>query len=198
MVRRTKAEAQATRTAILDAAEHLFQQRGVSRTSLQDIAGAAGVTRGAVYWHFQDKSDLFNAMMERVQLPLEEADARLEACEGHAPMERLRELLIATLARVAGDEQVHRVFEIATQKVEYVDDMSGVQQRHRQAVQTHLDTIGRCLERAGIDHRMAIGLHALVVGLIHSWMLDPSAFDLAAVGRRAIDAQLAGLTRTVS
>ena len=52
MVRRTKAEAEATRTAILDAAEHLFQARGVSRTSLQDMAHAAGVTRGAVYWHF--------------------------------------------------------------------------------------------------------------------------------------------------
>lgn len=193
MVRRTKAEAQATRTAILDAAERLFQQRGVSRTSLHDIAGAAGVTRGAVYWHFQDKGDLFNAMMDRVRLPLEQADAMLEACQGQAPLDRLRELLIATLARVVSDEQVHRVFEIATQKVEYVDDMSGVQQRHRQAVQEHLGTIGRCLERAGIDRRMALGLHALVVGLIHSWMLDPAAFDLAAVGRRAIDAQLAGI-----
>ena len=45
MVRRTKADAQATRTALLDAAERLFQQRGVARTSLQDIAGAAGVAK---------------------------------------------------------------------------------------------------------------------------------------------------------
>jgi len=41
-------------------------------------------------------------------------------------------------------------------------------------------------------------LAGLGVGLIHSWMLDPSAFDLAVVGRRAIEAQLAGLTRTIS
>jgi TetR/AcrR family acrAB operon transcriptional repressor len=194
MVRRTKAEAQATRTGILDAAEHLFQRHGVSRTSLQDIAAAAGVTRGAVYWHFQDKAHLFNAMMERVRLPIEEAAAQLETCEGREPLVRLRELLAATLVRVASDPQVHRVFEIATHKVEYVDELSVLQQRHLQAVQEHQATIGRCLQRAGIDATLALGLHALVVGLIHTWMLDPEAFDLAAEGGRAIDALLAGLS----
>ena len=73
MVRRTKEEALATRHKLLDAAECLFQSQGVSRTSLQDIAVRAGATRGAVYWHFKDKADLFNAMMDRVTLPLEAA-----------------------------------------------------------------------------------------------------------------------------
>lgn len=194
MVRRTKAEALATRTALLDAAERLFQQRGVSRTSLQDIAVAAGVTRGAVYWHFQDKADLFNAMMQRVSLPLEESADQLEACDAHQPLDRLRQLLNMVIGRVATDEQVHRVFEIATHKVEYVEELRTVQQRHQQAVEEHLLVIGRCLQRAGLDTRDALGLHALVVGLIHTWMLDPAAFDLATEGRRAIDAHLAGLT----
>ena len=78
MVRRTKEQALATRDRILDAAERLFQQRGVSRTSLHELALAAGVTRGAVYWHFNDKADVFNAMMARVCLPLEES---CNACE---------------------------------------------------------------------------------------------------------------------
>ncbi|GAB4040088.1 MAG: efflux system transcriptional repressor NalD [Rubrivivax sp.] len=193
MVRRTKAEAEATRTAILDAAERLFQARGVSRTSLHDIAQAAGVTRGAVYWHFQDKGDLFNAMMERAKLPLEEASARLETCDAIAPLARLRELLVGTLARIATDPQMRRVFEVATQKVEYTDELAGVRRRHRQAVQEHQATIARCLQRAGIAPGHALGLHALVVGLLHSWMLDPEAFDLAAEGARAIDTLLAAL-----
>ena len=65
MVRRTKEDALATRSSLLDAAELLFQAQGVSRTSLADIAREAGTTRGAIYWHFKDKADLFNAMMER-------------------------------------------------------------------------------------------------------------------------------------
>ena len=60
MVRRTKADAEATRLSLLDAAEQLFQARGVSRTSLNDIATAAGTTRGAIYWHFKDKADLLS------------------------------------------------------------------------------------------------------------------------------------------
>ncbi len=49
MARRTKEEAAATRDSILDAAEQLFVEQGVSRTTLQHIASAAGVTRGAIY-----------------------------------------------------------------------------------------------------------------------------------------------------
>src|SRR3569833_1281025 len=63
MARRTKQDALATRDSILDAAELLFEQQGVSRTTLQHIAAEAGVTRGAIYWRFHDKSDLINALM---------------------------------------------------------------------------------------------------------------------------------------
>ena len=63
MARRTKADAQITRSALLDAAELLFDERGVSRTSLADIAQAAGTTRGAIYWHFADKAALFLSLI---------------------------------------------------------------------------------------------------------------------------------------
>lgn len=75
MVRRTKEEALETRNRILDAAEHVFFEKGVSRSSLADIAQAAGVTRGAIYWHFENKGDLFTAMFDRVILPLDEMKA---------------------------------------------------------------------------------------------------------------------------
>ena len=45
--------------------------QGVTRTSLAEVATAAGMTRGAVYWHFKDKADLFRAMCDRATLPLE-------------------------------------------------------------------------------------------------------------------------------
>jgi TetR/AcrR family acrAB operon transcriptional repressor len=66
MARRTKEEAQATRSHILDTAELVFEQRGVSGTSLHEIAKAAGVTRGAIYWHFADKQALVAAIREDV------------------------------------------------------------------------------------------------------------------------------------
>ena len=72
MARKTKLEAQETRNSLLDAAELLFQERGVSRCSLQDIAQAAGVTRGAIYWHFSNKADLVQALLDTLHEPLDE------------------------------------------------------------------------------------------------------------------------------
>jgi hypothetical protein len=64
MARKTKEEADKTRHLLLDAAEHLFWEQGVSKTTLASIAEYAGLTRGAIYWHFDNKADLFNAMCD--------------------------------------------------------------------------------------------------------------------------------------
>ena len=136
MARRTKEEALATRHKLLDAAEHLFQSQGVSRTSLQDIARRAGATRGAVYWHFKDKADLFNAMMERVTLPLEESfnhENEKQETSGEAGLnaiERIRLSTVNALRQIVTDAQTRRVFEVATQKVEYVEELQAVRLRH--------------------------------------------------------------------
>src|SRR5215475_12816529 len=58
-MRRTAAEAAETPQAILRAALDEFSQRGYSATTLDGIARAAGVTRGAVYWHFASKAALY-------------------------------------------------------------------------------------------------------------------------------------------
>ena len=83
MARRTKEEAAITREQLLDAAEHVFRERGVAGSSLAEVAAAAGVTRGAVYWHFRDKADLCAAMCERATLPLETMLER-RRCGAHA------------------------------------------------------------------------------------------------------------------
>jgi TetR/AcrR family acrAB operon transcriptional repressor len=204
MVRRTKADAQATRSSLLDAAEHLFQAQGVSRTSLNDIATAAGTTRGAIYWHFKDKADLFNAMMERVSLPIEETlacSARTHQAQPNS-LGALRNSLVNALEKTAHDEQTRRVFEVATHKVEYVAEMQAVLNRHLLVRNTCMTMTQQALEQAGLQarlvlpvplHSAALGLHVLVDGLIQNWLLDPQAFDLVACGQQAIDTYLRGL-----
>ena len=53
-----------TRTQILDAALRLFSEKGFARTSVRDIARAAGITDAAIYYHFASKRDLFEALFE--------------------------------------------------------------------------------------------------------------------------------------
>ena len=63
-MRRTKEEAAATRRQILAAALDLFSEKGYAATTLSEIAGAAGVTRGAIYHHFDNKTALYQTLLE--------------------------------------------------------------------------------------------------------------------------------------
>jgi AcrR family transcriptional regulator len=74
-IRRRERRAQ-TRTALLDAAERLWAERGIRGASLDDIANAAGLTKGAVYSNFTGKTDLLLALLERYT----RADLGLEMC----------------------------------------------------------------------------------------------------------------------
>ena len=133
MARKTKEDALLTRELILDAAERVFHKRGVSRTSLQEIAQDAGLSRGAIYWHFENKGELFHAMMERVTLPLEQTLALADLEDVHAPVARLRHALLQALRLIACDEQTQRVLLIATHKVEFTEELCAVQQRHQRS-----------------------------------------------------------------
>lgn len=201
MARRTKEEALATRNRLLDAAELLFQAQGVSQTTLQQIAQQAGATRGAIYWHFKDKADLFNAMMERVILPLE-APPKAAALSHDDPLAEIEEGMVHALTLMTTDPQVRRVFDVATHKVEYTHDMASVQQRHLDARNACVVDFEKALRLAARRARIKLpvpgsvaaqGLHALISGLIQNWLLDPAAFDLVPTGRRTFRVYLAGL-----
>lgn len=167
MARRTKADAQATRAGLLDAAEHLFQSRGVARTSLNDIALAAGTTRGAIYWHFKDKADLFVAMMERVTLPLEQTLAMTDLACGHSPVQQLRHAILQAMRLIARDEQTRRVLLIAAHKVEYTEELCAVQQRHLDSQNAALQYIHTALAAAFAAHAKTppVPLQAAAAGL---------------------------------
>ncbi|MDO9612863.1 MAG: TetR family transcriptional regulator [Serpentinimonas sp.] len=204
MPRKTKAEAELTRQRLLDAAELLFLERGVSRTSLHDIATAAGATRGAIYWHFKDKADLFNAMMERATLPLEQAFAVLDE-HGIEAQVRLRSLfaaLVGALGAVVHDERTQRVFAIATHKIEFVSELDAVFERRRvclqqaaaqtqQVLQAVCASTGRSLPMP-VD-QAAEALFVLFDGLISNWLIDRSRFDLLQLGPQALRVFFRGL-----
>lgn len=202
MARRTKAQAAATRNRILDAAERVFSRRGVARPSLEDIAAAAGVTRGAIYWHFRNKADLFAAMLARVTLPMEEMVDRAGDDAQADPLGYLRRCMVTVLRKTTDDAQTRRVFEIVCHKCEYVDELARVRDRYVEMRADCLDEIARGVRNAirrgllpaGVDARSAaVGLHALVDGLISNWLLDPKYFPLAREAEALVDRYLAGL-----
>lgn len=202
MARKTKEEALETRHAILDAAERVFQERGVARTSLAEIAAAAGVTRGAIYWHFKNKADLFDAMIERVFASLEVKLAEVFAQEAEDPLQMLRDLAVYFLERVAAEPQYLRVLEISWHKCEYVGEMATSRDNHLECGNRYLaineDAMRLAIQRGYLSPRVdprraAVGVMAVVDGLVVNWTLDHTLFPLAEYGTAAIDTYFAGL-----
>src|SRR5262245_26641628 len=148
MVRRTKSEAAATREALLDAAERSFRDHGVAHTSLADIAAAAGVTRGAVYWHFRDKSDLFEALCDRVELPMEAMLAHAGETRQKDPLGKLRELAVLGLTRLATDPRAQAVFDVMFHKCELAAEFASVSGRSHATDSDCLVTVERLMKQA--------------------------------------------------
>ena len=199
MAKCTKEEAQETRSRILDAAEDLFHAQGVSRTSLEDIAQAAAVTRGAIYWHFKNKSDLFVGMCERVRLPME---AMVEAAaEEHRddPLGLLRKKCVFVLREAMHNPHCHKVYAILYHKCEFVDAADPILVRQQECFQRGRANIERFLAQAvekvqlpqDLDVPLAAAVfHAAVSGLMNNWLFSPAGFDLAGMAENVIDANL--------
>lgn len=202
MPRRTKQVALETRSLILDAAEQVFQKNGVAHTTLNNIADAAGVTRGAIYWHFENKVDLFNQMHERVRLPIESlAEATAHASEPN-PLGRLRDLMVLVLKDTVNNEHQRRVLEILFHKCEFICEMGDLVARqkalHLAAYARTERALNNAVQRgqlpATLDTRKAsIGLHAYIRGIITNWFLLPDSFDLAADAESLTDGYLSML-----
>lgn len=205
MVRKTKEEAQETRQRILDAAEQVFQRQGVSRTSLSHIAAEAGVTRGAIYWHFKNKVDLYDAMIRRVLDP-EESRCDSGVLMVDDPLRAIRDLVVDFLQRVALDARHQRVFEIAWHKCEYVDEMAAIRDGHLECGRRFIAMLEAAMRRAqDLGHlsaavpprQAAVGIMALLDGLVVNWTLEPMLFPLADYAPGVMDTYLAGLRARV-
>jgi len=203
-MRRTKEQAEQTRGAILVAAEQLFLQKGVAHTSLEHIAQHAGVTRGAVYWHFENKAHLFHEMLNQVRLPPEQLTERLSGCDGSDPLLLLRDLCIEAIENLARDEQKRRIFTILLHRCEFTDELREAEQRHSDFINQFILLVENLLARPDCSARLhpdvtprlaARALHALIVGLFTDWTRDPSLFDPLRDTAGLIDAQLRGLLR---
>ncbi|WP_322105935.1 TetR family transcriptional regulator [Paraburkholderia sp. J41] len=202
MARRTKEEALETRNRILDAAEHVFYEKGVSRSSLADIAQAAGVTRGAIYWHFENKGDLFTAMFDRVLLPLDELKIASTDPGEPDPLGRIRDLCILCLRNTATDVQRRRVFEILFLKCEFVEEMGPVMERHQTNMREGLAGIEQGLRNAISKNQLPADLdavrasrvlHSFITGALRDMAALPDVFDIASNAELHVAAMLDAL-----
>ncbi|APY13540.1 TetR family transcriptional regulator [Brucella sp. 10RB9214] len=201
-MRRTKAEAAETREAILLAAEQVFLERGVNQSTLTEIACYAGVTRGAIYFHFEDKLDIFQSIIGRTRFPQEEIMLQAARFDHPNPLHILEQSIVAALELFATDERQQVVFTIINQRCEYVGEMAPVIDRLKEMRSDVLALfIGllKVAERRGelasewSAETAAQILLAMVGGFLNEWLHGEKGFDLIIHGSRVISTVIQSL-----
>ena len=194
-MRRTKAEAEETRARIIAAAERVFYEKGVSTSSLEEVARAAGVTRGAIYWHFANKSDLFLALSDTVPMPQQDMVRDDGDAGDRDALAWLEGIVGDWIARMATDAQRQRVLTILL-RCDYSGELAPVLARQREMAEEHDALFEAAFHRAQTQGTLSPAwtppgatrtLRWMAQGLVTDWLLFGRHFDLEAEGRAALN-----------
>ena len=195
MARKKKEEAEKTRQDILDAALKIFARKGFVRSTLNDIAIEAGITRGAIYWHFKDKANLFEVLSDDIESA---SGVRFEDIPwgSFLSFDEVREFILEYLFRFETDDRFRSFYEVVTYKTEYHEELEPVLAKERtksRRVKQQLITIFQKFQEQGLMRRdfdpghAAISICAFVLGLIEVWLLDKTLFSMKETAPALID-----------
>lgn len=201
MARKTKEETQATRDGILDAAEACFQENGIAATSLEKIAARAGFSRGAVYWHFKNKSEVLAAVITRCRVPFMQKLEWASSATRNTPVQDLRAAFLNSWRELEASPRLRGLLELMLR-----NDLSNESQILRQ---THADGFKDCnaliisaLNRANVLGQLRSGvtadhaarmLHITLTGVLYNRIFQPESIDMYRDGMAALDALLSTL-----
>jgi TetR/AcrR family acrAB operon transcriptional repressor len=204
-LRRTKQESEHTRQDIIAAARRVFARQGVTRTTLEEIAAAAGVTRGAIYWHFANKTELFFAMREQMAVPMiDQIDLALLRADGSDPLAGVERFLRGILESLESDAAARQTLQIMGFKCEYVGELERELVLQRLRCSELVSKLSEAYGRASRAGKLRVGLRppmaaletcTFLIGLVRLWLLDARGSLVRQVARRLIDAHVANHRR---
>ncbi|VVS95613.1 TetR family transcriptional regulator [Desulfoluna spongiiphila] len=190
MARKTKEDAEKTRLGIMDAALTLFDMKGYSQTTLGDIATEAGVSRGAIYWHFKGKDDILSQCCDWIKGTID--DQRFKITDEEPPSwETVLRALRTYLELLETNTQYAKLYRVLKYKVEYTDEIQSLVAAQKleteegvaNVSQVFSDLAGAGEFKAGLDPRLCgISLVAFTWGIVEMWILDKSIMSLTKDG----------------
>ena len=201
MARKTKEEAAATRKVLLDAALIVFSQKGYTAASLEEIALHAGVSRGAIYWHFHSKADLYNTLVGETATVTEGVIQRAVA-QGGSILEMHRRIMVGLLLLLEEDATYRAVQELVLFKTEVTPDLQEGINMKAAAMRKVEERVAASL-RAGIEAGEvradldpltgARGALTYINGILFTWLIDQQAFSLRENAPALVDVFIRGI-----
>lgn len=186
MAKKTKADALKTRQHLIETAIVQFALRGVSNTTLNDIADAARVTRGAIYWHFENKTQLFNEVWAQQPALRELIQDKLLVHDAESPLEQLREQLIVGLQYIAEIPRQQALLQILFHKCEFNEEMISEQEiREKMGFNLHSlrQTLQKSMAKGEIANQLDLDVMVIVIygafsGIVKNWLINPTGYNL--------------------
>ena len=200
-MRRTKEEAAITREQLLKKALATFSKKGYAATTLEDIAREAEVTRGAIYWHFGSKAELYNTLIReysnRGGVIMQQA-----ASEGGTLVDIVRRVFVRQLQAVEEDTALRALIELQLFKTGLVPELEEGRQQQIEGSAGLVEMLAGIMEqgvqagllRSDVDPKeMARAYLGFQNGLIHLWLTAPNQFSLKNSSDSFADILMAGL-----
>lgn len=202
-MKRTKEEAAITRATVLKAALTVFSAKGYAAARLDDVAKTAKVTRGAIYWHFKGKADLYNTLVD--ELSARGASVVQQAvAEGGTLIDILRRVFISQCVLIEDDKEARAVMELALFKTGVDPELQAGRKKQIEAGNALVAGIadamkmgvGQGILRDDMDPTdMARAFLAFENGAIQQWLASPKSFSLKESAESFADILIKGLRK---
>ena len=201
-MRKTKEEAEKTRATILKSALKVFLKNGYSKTSLSDIAENAGYTRGAVYWHFKDKSEILKKIISKFhdRFHSKQNDIMESPLDS---MSKIYEMIDINLPLLYNNKEFRDFIELTWFKTE-IDQHEGLLQGKIAITKTFNDTITTLFKEAsyegalknGVDPEIAaLSVTSIINGIYRGYFIIPDKLQFEKTARTIIDNYLNQIKR---
>ena len=192
-----------TRAVLLKTALSVFSAKGYAAATLDDVAKAAKVTRGAIYWHFKSKADLYNTLIQessaRGAVIVQQAIA-----EGGTLIDILRRIFVRICTVIEENKEMRAVMELTLFKTGVDPDLQTGRKKQIEEGNALLQGITEAM-RQGIAQGMlrkdldpadmARAFIAFENGAIQLWLLSPKSFSLKRSAESFADVLVAGLQK---
>lgn len=176
-----------TYQSILDAAIDVFDKKGFAAASLEEIAKKAEVTRGAIYWHFKDKHEVFEALQTRLHQPLNSSILDDIKEDHNNSLEQLEKLCVKLLSDLDNDKVRKKILNVFLCKCDYSNGMEKILEKQKKQKLTNIELFSSYFKRAkekghlekNVDEKiLAISLACYMCGLVSEYLRNPTLFNL--------------------
>lgn len=202
-MKKTKEEAALTRQALLDAALKTFCKKGYSGTSLETVAKEAGMTRGAIYWHFKNKFQLLTAV---IMMAYEKAKVRVDRVlqSPQGPLQKIRRLLRELFLIVAEEKEFKVIEEVLLFKVEKKKELKRLYDEHMEKVKEMKEILKQLVEEGiaagefddGIaPDTVVVAMLSYVGGIKTAWLSDRTSFSIKENAQSLADIFINGIAK---